>query len=195
MRITAKATTIEEAERQVADMEVRVRQILGYYIFGRDKATLASTIGDLLQARQQTLGVMESLTGGLLSSAITDVPSSSKHFVGGLVTDSADMKAQMGVPREIMDQYGVVSEETARAMAHAVRARLGTDFRLGITGVAGPEVQEGKPVGTVYIAVEGPMGVVAGKGPGWRATREDNKRLSVQAALNLLRRFLEGSIK
>jgi nicotinamide mononucleotide (NMN) deamidase PncC len=79
-------------------------------------------------------------------------------------------------------------------MAHAVRERLGTDFGLGITGVAGPETQEGKPVGTVYIAVEGPMGVASSKGPGWRATREDNKRLSVQAALNLLRRFLEGSI-
>src|SRR5437660_7787449 len=72
VRITAKATTIEEAQRQVADMEVQVRQILGYHIFGTDKATLASTIGDLLQARKQTLGVMESLTGGLLSSAITD---------------------------------------------------------------------------------------------------------------------------
>ena len=194
VRITAKATTIEEAERQVADMEVQVRQILGYHIFGIDKATLASTIGDLLQGRQQTLGVMESLTGGLLSSAITDVPNSSKHFIGGLVAYSTDMKAQMGVPREILDQYGAISEQTARAMAHAVREHLGTDFGLGITGIAGPEAQEGKPVGTAHIAVEGPMGVVSGKGPGWRATREDNKRLSVQAALNLLRRFLEGSI-
>jgi nicotinamide-nucleotide amidase len=194
VRITAKAATVEEAERQVGDMEVQVRQILGYHVFGTDKETLASVVGDLLQTRQQTLGVMESITGGLLSSAITDVPSSAKHFIGGLVTYNADMKAQMGVSREILDQYGTVSEQTARAMAHAVRERLGTDFGLGITGVAGPEAQEGKPVGTTYIAVEGPMGAVVGRGPGWRATREDNKRLSVQAALNLLRRFLEGSI-
>lgn len=194
VRITAKAATIEEAERQVTDMEVQVRQILGYHVFGTDKATLASVVGELLQARNQTLGVIESLTGGLLSSTLTDAPNSSKHFIGGLVTYSADMKAQMGVPREILDQYGAISEQAVRAMAHAVRERLGTDFGLGIVGVAGPEMQEGKPVGTVYIAVEGPMGAVAGKGPGWRATREDNKRLSVQAAINLLRRFLEGSI-
>jgi nicotinamide-nucleotide amidase len=194
VRITAKAATAEEAEKLVGDMEVQARKLLGHHVFGTDKATLASTVGDLLQARNQTLGAMESMTGGLLSSAITDAPNSSKHFIGGLVTYSPDMKVQMGVPREILDQYGAVSEEAARAMAHAVRERLGTDFGVAITGTAGPETQEGKPVGAVYIAVEGPKGVVSGKGPGWRATREDNKRLSVQAALNLLRRFLEGSI-
>jgi nicotinamide-nucleotide amidase len=194
VRITAKAATAEEAEKLVADMEVQARKLLGHHVFGTDKATLASTVGDLLQARNQTVGAMESMTGGLLSSAMTDVPNSSKHFIGGLVTYSSDMKIQMGVPREILDQYGAVSEEAARAMAHAVRERLGTAFGVAITGVAGPETDEGKPVGTVYIAVEGPQGVVSGKGPGWRATREDNKRLSVQATLNLLRRFLEGSI-
>jgi nicotinamide-nucleotide amidase len=194
VRITAKAATAEEAEKLVADMEVQARKLLGHHVFGTDKATLASTVGDLLQARNQTVGAMESMTGGLLSSAMTDVPNSSKHFIGGLVTYSSDMKIQMGVPREILDQYGAVSEEAARAMAHAVRERLGTAFGVAITGVAGPETDEGKPVGTVYIAVEGPQGVVSGKGPGWRATREDNKRLSVHATLNLLRRFLEGSI-
>jgi nicotinamide-nucleotide amidase len=194
VRITAKAATAEEAEKLVADMEVQARKLLGHHVFGTDKATLASTVGDLLQARNQTVGAMESMTGGLLSSAMTDVPNSSKHFIGGLVTYSSDMKIQMGVPREILDQYGAVSEEAARAMAHAVRERLGTAFGVAITGVAGPETDEGKPVGTVYIAVEGPQGVVSGKGPGWRATREDNKRLSVQATLNLLRRYLEGSI-
>jgi nicotinamide mononucleotide (NMN) deamidase PncC len=80
-------------------------------------------------------------------------------------------------------------------MAHAVRERLGTDFGIGITGVAGPDKQEDKPVGTVHIAVEGPEGVVVGMGPGWRASRWDNKRYSVYAALNMLRRYLEGSIK
>jgi nicotinamide-nucleotide amidase len=195
VRITAKAASKEEAELQVQEMEERVRQILGYHVFGVDKETLAERIGVLLQERHQTLGVMESLTGGLLSSTITDVPSSSSHFIGGLVSYSTALKAQLGVPAEILDQYGAVSEETARAMAHAVRERLGVDIGLGITGVAGPDKQENKPVGTVYIAVEGPEGVVAGTGPGWRASRLDNKRYSVYAALNLLRRYLEGSIK
>lgn len=192
VRITAKAETAEEAERQVAEMEVRVRQILGYHIFGTDKDTLQGVVGNLLQTRQQSLAVMESLTGGLLSSTITDAPNSSKHFIGGIAAYSIQLKEQMGVPHETIEQYGTVSEQTARAMAHAVREQLGADFGIGITGVAGPDTQEGKPVGTVHIAIEGPTGVVTTMGPGWRGGREDNKRFAVLAALNLLRLFLEG---
>src|SRR5258708_16819192 len=103
-----------------------------------------------------------------------------------------ERKGQVGVPREIVEQYGVISEQTARAMAHAARERLGADYGLGITGVAGPDRQEDKPAGTVHIAIEGPDGVVIGVGPGWRASRDDNKRLAVLAALNLLRLHLEG---
>ena len=191
VRITAKAASKEEAERLVATMEAQARQMLGSYVFGVDRDTLASVVGRLLLARHQTLGVMESLTGGLLASVITDVSGSSAYFLGGLVTYSNDLKAQMGVPREILEQYGAVSEETAIAMAHAVRERLGVDIGLGITGVAGPDPLEGKPVGTVYIAVEGPEGGITTDRAGRRMNRSDNKRLSVYAALNLLRRFLE----
>jgi nicotinamide-nucleotide amidase len=192
VRITAKAETAEEAERQVAEMEVRVRQILGHHIFGTDKDTLQGVVGNLLQASQQSLAVMESLTGGLLSSTITDAPNSSKHFIGGIAAYSIQLKEQMGVPHEIIEQYGTISEQTARAMAHAVREQLEADYGIGVTGVAGPDTQEGKPVGTVHIAIEGPTGVVTTMGPGWRGGREDNKRFAVLAALNLLRLFLEG---
>ena len=192
VRITAKAATREQAKQHVAEMEVHVREILRHHVFGADKDTLQSVVGKRLTERRQTLAVMESLTGGLLSSRITDVPESSNYFVGGLVTYSAELKARMGVPREILEQYGAVSEETARAMAHAVRERLGVDYGLGITGVAGPDKQEDKPAGTVHIAIEGPEGIITGMGPGWRASRDDNKRLAVLTALNLLRLFLEG---
>lgn len=195
VRITAKAATRAEAERLVAEMEHQARQVLGQHVFGVDKDTLQSVVGTMLKARGQTLAVMESLTGGLLADTITNVPGSSAYFIGGLISYSTELKAQMGVPHEILEQHGAVSEPTARAMAHVARTRLGADFGLGITGVAGPDMQEGKPVGTVYIAIEGPIGLVTGKGPGWRANREDNKRLSVMAALNLLRRFLEGTIR
>lgn len=195
VRITAKAATRAEAERLVAEMEHQARQVLGQHVFGVDKDTLQSVVGTMLKARGQTLAVMESLTGGLLADTITNVPGSSAYFIGGLISYSTEIKAQMGVPHEILEQHGAVSEATARAMAHVARTRLGADFGLGITGVAGPDMQEGKPVGTVYIAIEGPIGLVTGKGPGWRANREDNKRLSVMAALNLLRRFLEGTIR
>ncbi|MFL5629160.1 MAG: competence/damage-inducible protein A [Ktedonobacteraceae bacterium] len=192
VRITAKADTSEEAERLVAEMEVQVRQVLGHHVFGTDKDTLQSVVGDLLLSRNQSLAVMESLTGGLLSSTITDVPKSSLHFIGGVAAYSAKLKEQMGVPNQIIEQYGTISEETARAMAHAIRERLGADYGLGVTGVAGPDQQEGKPVGTIHIAVEGPQGIVTAMGPGWRGNREDNKRYAVLAALNLLRLHLEG---
>ncbi len=194
VRITAKAETREQAVQLVAEMEERARQVLGHHVFGVERDTLAGIIGKQLQARKQTLGVMESLTGGALASTITDFSSSSQHFMGGIVAYSTDLKARMGVPREILERYGAVSEETARAMAHAARERLGTDFAIGVTGVAGPDKQEDKAVGTVHIAVEGPAGVVTAMGPGWRGSRKDNKRHAVLSALNLLRRYLEGTV-
>ncbi len=192
VRITAKAETREMAEQEVAAMEKRVREVLRHHVFGIDKDTLQSVIGKYLTERGQTLAVMESPTGGLLASTITDVPGSFGYFIGSLVTYSTELKVQVGVPREIVEHYGVISEQTARAMAHAVRESLGADYGLGITGVVGPERQEDKPVGTVHIALEGPDGIVTGMGPGWRASRDDNKRLAVLAALNLLRLHLEG---
>ncbi|GHO42666.1 competence/damage-inducible protein A [Ktedonospora formicarum] len=195
VRISAKATTAEEAERLISEVELKARGILGDHIFGIDKDTLASVTGSLLQARQQTLSVMESLTGGQLASTITDFKTSSSHFIGGVVSYSTDLKVQFGVPRETIERYGVVSEETAIAMAKAVCAQLGTNFGIGITGVAGPEELDGKPVGTMYIAVAGPNGVVTGMGPGWRASRSDNKRIAVNTALNLLRLYLEGRVR
>jgi nicotinamide mononucleotide (NMN) deamidase PncC len=77
-------------------------------------------------------------------------------------------------------------------MAHVIREHFGADYGLGITGVAGPDTQEGKSVGTIHIAIEGPQGVVTGMGPGWRSSREDNKRFAILSSLNLLRLHLEG---
>jgi nicotinamide-nucleotide amidase len=136
--------------------------------------------------------VMESLTGGLLANAITNNPGSSQYFVGGIISYSSALKAQMGVPLETIERFGAVSPETARAMAETVRNLLKTDYGIGVTGVAGPDMQEEKPVGTVYIALGGPQGIVDGRGPGWSGSREDQKRLAVLAALNLLRLHLEG---
>ena len=195
VRVTAKASTQEEAMQQVDAMDVKVRETLGNAVFGTDKNTLASVVGNLLQSRKQTLGVMESLTGGLLSSTITDVEGSSKYFIGGIVSYSTELKEQMGVPKETIEQYGVISEQTARAMAHAIRVQLGTDFGIGITGVAGPDTQEDKPVGTIHVAIEGPIGIVTAQGSGRTRSREDNKRSAVLTVLNLLRLFLDGTIK
>ncbi len=193
VRITAKASTRGEAMQLVTQTELQARQVLGNNIFGVAGDTLASVVGHLLTERKQTLSVMESLTGGLLASTITDVAGSSNYFIGGIVSYSTDLKAQMGVPRATLDQFGAVSEQTARVMAHAVRSQLQTNFGIGVTGVAGPDKQEDKPVGTVYIAVEGPDGVITGMGPGWRGARDDQKRRAALSSLDLLRRYLEGS--
>lgn len=192
VRVTAKAESRVRAEELVAEMETRVRQLLGHHIFGTDKATLQSVIGGYLSERGQSLAVMESLTGGQLANTITNHPGSSQYFVGGVVSYSSDLKVQMGVPRETIEQFGAISAETARAMASSVRQLLKADYGIGVTGVAGPEMQEGQPVGTVCVAIAGPQGIVDGRGPGWRGSREDQKRLAVLAALNLLRLHLEG---
>src|SRR3954451_18179360 len=104
-------------------------------------------------SRGLTLAVMESCTGGLLSKTITDIPGCGDFFRGGIVSYATDVKILMGVSGATIDRFGVVSRETAAAMAEAALLRLGSSIGIGITGVAGPDTQDGVPVGTVHIAV------------------------------------------
>jgi len=97
---------------------------------------------------------MESCTGGLLASTLTDTPGSSAYFKGGLVAYSNEIKIGFGVDAGLIAKHGAISPEVARAMAEAARRRLGTNVGIGITGVAGPDEVEGKPVGTVHIAID-----------------------------------------
>src|SRR5258705_10393467 len=114
--------------------------------------TAAELIG-LLTARQESIAVAESLTGGLLAGALTDVPGASAVFRGGVVAYAAELKAVLlGVDRGLLDAHGAVSAEVAAAMAEGVRTRLGAAVGAATTGVAGPDPAEGKPAGTVYVA-------------------------------------------
>ncbi|GGQ57560.1 CinA family protein [Couchioplanes azureus] len=107
--------------------------------------------------RRQTLAVAESLTGGLLAATIVEIPGVSAVFRGGLVVYATDLKhALAGVPEDLLADRGPVDPDVARAMAEGVRGRCGADWGLATTGVAGPEPQDGKPVGLVYVAVAGP---------------------------------------
>jgi nicotinamide-nucleotide amidase len=113
----------------------------------------------LLQAAGATLATAESLTGGRLAAAVTSVPGASASYLGGFVTYATELKESLlDVPRAIVEEYGVVSGECARAMAAGCRAATGATYAVATTGVAGPEVQEGKPVGTVYVGLSGPDG-------------------------------------
>jgi nicotinamide-nucleotide amidase len=192
--LTAQATMHQQGEQLLLQAEQRLRAELADYIFGTGDCTLQQVIGSALDEQQLTLATIESLTGGLIASALTDEHCSSAHFFGGIIAYSVPLKERIGVPQSVMDRYGIVSAETARAMAHAVRTFLDIDVGLGITGVAGPDPQEGKPVGTVSIAIDGPYGLLTGIGSERCASsdREENKHAATISALNLLRRYLEG---
>lgn len=187
VRITAKAQSEEEATALVDTMDTRARGALGERnVFGIDGETLPMVILQALEQRGESLAVMESCTGGLLASMITDTPGSSTAFRGGIVAYATDLKERFGVPEDILTAYGAVSIETARAMALAAREQLGASVGVGVTGVAGPEPQEGKPVGEVHIAVATPNGQRETT-QHWRGSRMDIKNRAAQTALNLLR--------
>ena len=116
----------------------------------------------LLAAAGVTLATAESLTGGRLAAAVTSVPGASASYVGGFVTYATELKETLlGVPEELVAQFGVVSGECASAMAEGCRVATGASYAVATTGVAGPDLQEGKPVGTVFVGVAGPDGVTA----------------------------------
>jgi len=122
----------------------------------------ASTVHDLLKERGETVATAESLTGGRLAALLTEAPGASATYLGGAVTYATEAKVEvLGVDQAIVDEHGVVSAECARAMARGVRALMGATYAVSTTGVAGPEEQEGKEAGTVYVGLAGPGGDAA----------------------------------
>jgi nicotinamide-nucleotide amidase len=122
-------------------------------------AVAAEALG-LLDASGATLATAESLTGGRLAGAVTGVPGASAHYLGGFITYATELKESLlGVPHALVETYGVVSAECAGAMAAGCREATGATYTLATSGVAGPDRQEGKPVGTVYVGIAGPDGV------------------------------------
>jgi nicotinamide-nucleotide amidase len=118
--------------------------------------TVPAVVSALLE-RHETVSVAESLTGGLLAATLVEVPGVSAVFRGGLVVYATDLKHTLaGVPQRLLDERGPVDPDVAVALAQGVRQRCGSDWGLATTGVAGPDPQDGKPVGTVFVAVAGP---------------------------------------
>ena len=150
VRITAKADSVVEVEEILAAEEAMVRSILGDdLIFGTDDETMESVVLELLRARGLTLGVAESLTGGLIGARLCSVPGASDVFRGGVISYASQVKFDvLGLP-----EGPVVSEEAAGRMASGVCGVVGSDVGIAATGVAGPDEQEGRPVGTVCIGI------------------------------------------
>ncbi|HEY5475724.1 MAG TPA: competence/damage-inducible protein A [Tepidiformaceae bacterium] len=190
LRIGAKGPSREAAWQLIRPVEEELNRIFGTAIWGHDDDTLEGAIGDMLIARRETLGSMESCTGGLFASTMTETPGASEYFIGGLVTYATALKLEMGVNPDVIEQFGVVSPETAAEMARAARERLGTSYAVGITGVLGPEPQDGKNPGTVFIAVADPSGGTSSMSMSMNQARAAVKRRAVTTALLLLRRTL-----
>jgi nicotinamide-nucleotide amidase len=195
IRLQATAAGPEPERRaRLQAMVERLAALAGDAVFTtREEDTLESVVGDLLRATGTTLTAAESCTGGLFSQRITAVPGSSDYFLGAAVTYSNGLKTQLvGVPAEMLAEHGAVSEPVARAMAEGARRTLGSDWAVGITGVAGPGGgSEAKPVGTVHLAVAGPGdGEIEHRQLRLPGDRNRVRRFSTQIVLEMLRRRL-----
>lgn len=194
LEIVGLAAGQEEAEAMVAQEEVRLRGILGEVVYGTGEQSLAEVVGQALSQRGQTLAVAESCTGGWLAKFITDVPGASRYFNRGWVTYSNEAKvAELGVRADLLADHGAVSAEVAEAMARGARRRARTDFAISITGIAGPDGgTEQKPLGLVYISVDGADGTITSRHVLYSRERSYVRLRAAQTALNGLRLRLGG---
>lgn len=194
LRISARAANETAAKSLIEPIAREIQQIAGDNYFGSDDDTLASVVGQLLMAKGQTLAVAESCTGGGLGQMLTDTPGSSSYFIGGIISYANRIKVDLlGVNAEDLAQAGAVSETVAMQMAAGVKAKLGTDWGVSITGVAGPGGgTEAKPVGLVYIGIARPDGEVEGikYQLGSQQERGLIRQMSASQTLDLLRRRL-----
>jgi nicotinamide-nucleotide amidase len=186
VRLTAKAPTRAEAEAVLAEWEREIRAIIGPQVFGVDDETMESVVLDLLRQRGLTLGLAESVTGGLVAARLTEVPGASEVLRGSIVSYASEVKFDLlGVP-----QGPVVSEEAAAAMAAGAQRVLGADVALALTGVAGPSEQDGMAVGTLCLAIaigQAPAATHTLRLPG---ARDQMRQFCVISSLDLLRRTL-----
>jgi nicotinamide-nucleotide amidase len=162
LRVAAKAKDLATALAKIEPVAQEIMEIGGDRYYGRDEDSLASVVGAMLKAKGQSLAVAESCTGGTLGAMLTDVPGSSHYFYGGVIAYANEVKVKLlGVKRKSIDSNGAVSGAVAEQMALGIKELLGTDWGIGITGVAGPDggtVE--KPVGSVYIGLARPNGKV-----------------------------------
>jgi nicotinamide-nucleotide amidase len=179
------------AETRGEELERALVEPLAPYLFARDERTVEALVLDLCRARGWSLGTAESCTGGLVAARLTSVPGSSDVFAGSVVAYANGVKeAELGVTRATLAQHGAVSAETAAEMAAGVRARLGVDVAVSVTGVAGPDGgTPEKPVGLVHLHAETPE---AGHGIefSFPADRATVRSRATVAALHLTRRLL-----
>ena len=190
LRITARAEHQADAEALLLPVEREIRRRTGQSCFGVDEQSLAEVVLEQLRQRGQTVAVAESCTGGGLGAALAAVPGASDVFLGGVIAYANGVKqGLLGVPAELLQAHGAVSDPVAQAMAEGARRVTGADWGLAITGVAGPGGgSDEKPVGLVHLAIAGPDGCSSeGVRFGTSRGRTWIQTLSAGEALNRLR--------
>ncbi|MBR8831535.1 MAG: putative competence-damage inducible protein [Chroococcopsis gigantea SAG 12.99] len=194
LRVSAYASSQTQAVSLIEPVAQEIISIAGLDYFGSDDDSLASIVSTLLLERGETLSVAESCTGGGLGQMLTDMPGSSAYFKGGVIAYDNSVKASLlGVDSSALELHGAVSETVASQMARGVRDRLGTDWGVSITGIAGPGGgTETKPVGLVYIGLANPQGEVKSFEYRFSSYRDrlTIRSLSALSALDRLRRYL-----
>lgn len=196
LRVTARTRKGEDPGALLDPVVAAIRSRLGDAVYSERGQSLPEAVVEMLAEKGRTLSAAESCTGGMLSSWIVDVPGASRVFTEGLVTyANASKTRRLGVSGETLAQHGAVSPETAEAMAKGLRAFSGTDYALAVTGVAGPGGgTDEKPVGLVYIALNGPDGCRT-ETHRFRRERAYNRAMACQAALRMLRTALLAEAK
>ena len=193
LRPVARGATAEEAEARLAKVCDAIRERLGALVYGTGGETMEQVVGALLAARGLTLATAESCTGGLVGERLTSVPGSSRYYRGGVVAYANEAKRDLlGVPADLLERHGAVSDEVARAMAEGARRRFGTDLAVSTTGISGPDGGTlEKPVGLVFVGFASEAGSEAAE-LFYPMDRERHRALTAQVALDRVRRHLLG---
>ena len=193
VRVTAKAETVEQAESMMAPVIERVCDMFGELVYGIDGESLAERAMSLLIEKGTTIAVAESCTGGELCKRLTDIPGASAALMGGMTVYTNEAKHSMlGVPMELINEYGAVSHEVAEELAKRVRLALGSDLGIGITGLAGPDGDGRNEVGTVYVSLADSERVWVREKHISNRGRNLVRLYACQNAFDMIRRYLTG---
>jgi len=195
LRVTAKAAADDQAQALLKPTVEQLKALFGHKVYGVDVSSLEEVVFSLLKEKGLTLGCAESCTGGLIAKRMTDLPGSSQVFMGGVVSYTNQVKAGvLGVPQHLLDQFGAVSAEVARAMAEGARKVLGCDIAVSTTGIAGPDKDDwDNEVGTMFVAIATPEGTyVRPLNLGNRPVRARLRTQTAHHAFDLARRYLAG---
>ncbi len=191
LRLTAHGDSLQQMEKLLANRVDELKKLIPWYFWGMDKEKLEEVTGRLLKKAKATLATAESCTGGYIAHRITGVPGSSEYFNGSVVAYSNQVKRDvLNVKEETLQEFGAVSQQVAEQMAAGVKNMLGATYAIATTGIAGPGGgTEEKPVGTVWISIDGPQGRESKKFT-FGDQRDRNIIRTGNAALGMLRNYL-----